>query len=127
MVDRLSPIYETEPEGISDQGWFLNAVVEAHTKLLPLQLLSAVKKIETLMKRKNTIRNGPRVIDIDILFYQSAVIHNAELTIPHPRLHQRRFVLAPMADLSPNWRDPVSKKTIAELLVTAGSGRFRRL
>jgi len=127
MVDKLSPIYETEPEGVQEQGLFLNAVVEVTTELRPLQVLTVIKKIEALMKRTRTIRNGPRVIDIDILFYQSAVIQSPELTIPHPRFHQRRFVLAPLADLAPNWRDPVSKKTITELLATAGTGRFRRL
>ena len=126
-VDKLSPIYETEPEGVQEQGLFLNAVVEVSTEMRPLQLLQVINKIEALMKRTRTIRNGPRVIDIDILFYQSAVVQSPELTIPHPRLYQRRFVLAPLADLAPNWRDPVSKKTITELLAMVGTGRFRRL
>ena len=125
-VSRLSPIYETEPTGFTDQPWFLNAVAEAHCTLLPQQLLQCVKKIEALMLRKPAVRNGPRVIDIDILFYQSAVIHTRDLEIPHPRLRERRFVLAPMADLAPNWRDPVTRRTIAELLETA-TGQFRRV
>jgi len=125
-VNRLSPIYETEPEGVTDQPWFLNAVVEAHTMLLPRQLLLTAKAIEALMKRQATVKNGPRVIDIDILFYQSAVIKMPDFEVPHPRLRERRFVLAPMADLAPEWRDPVTRKTISELLVNA-SGKFRRI
>ncbi len=116
QVIKLSPVYETEPEGFREQPLFLNAVVEAETELLPIELLSLIKKIESLMKRKVTRKNGPRTIDIDILFYESEVVRLPGLQIPHPRLRERRFVLAPLADLAPDWRDPVTQRTIAELL-----------
>ena len=127
IVSRLSPVYETEPEGIADQPLFLNAVAEAQTTLFPRQLLACVKQIETAMKRKKTSKNGPRVIDIDILFYQSAVVKTEELEIPHPRLRERRFVLVPLADLAPDLRDPVTRRTVAELLELAPTSRFRRV
>ena len=127
LVNRISPIYETEPEGVAEQPWFLNAVVDAQTRMGPRGALSCVKKIEAVMKRQRTLRNGPRVIDIDILFYQSAVIKTPDLEIPHPRFRERRFVLAPLADLSPELRDPVTHRTVADLLANASQGKFRRL
>lgn len=126
-VSRLSPIYETEPEGFLDQGLFLNAVAEAQTMLAPRELLTAIKQIEVAMKRIGTQRNGPRIIDIDILFYENEVIHEPGLEIPHPRLRERRFVLAPLADIAPGWIDPVSNSTVAELLERAKHSHYRRL
>ncbi len=126
-ISRLSPIYETEPEGFLDQGLFLNAVAEAHTLLTPRQLLTAIKEIEAAMKRKVTQKNGPRTIDIDILFYEHETIHEPGLEIPHPRLRDRRFVLAPLADLAPAWIDPVSQLTAAQLLERARPSNYRRL
>lgn len=127
LVNRISPIYETEPEGVTDQPWFLNAVVDAQTSMSPRGVLSCLKKIEAAMKRQGTLRNGPRVIDIDILFYQSAVIKTPDLEIPHPRFRERRFVLAPLADLAPELRDPVTHRTVADLLANFSQGKFRRL
>ncbi len=127
FVTRTSPIYETEPEGVTDQPWFLNSVVDAHTRMGPRGALVCIKRIEAAMKRQRNIRNGPRIIDIDILFYQSAVIKTPDLEIPHPRFRERRFVLAPLADLVPDLRDPVTRRTVSDLLANAGQGKFRRI
>jgi 2-amino-4-hydroxy-6-hydroxymethyldihydropteridine diphosphokinase len=115
-ITRLSSVYETEPQGLRNQRWFLNLVAEAETELFPRQLLGRIVKIERELGRRRVIQNGPRTIDIDILFFGNAVVQTGELTIPHPRLAERRFVLEPMAELAPDLRDPVSRKTIRELL-----------
>jgi len=120
-VTRVSSVYETEPQGLRDQRWFLNMVVEAESELFPRQLLSRIVKIERELGRRRTVENGPRTIDIDILFFGNAIVQTGELTIPHPRFAERRFVLAPLAELAPDLRDPVSRRTIRELLAgTAG-------
>jgi 2-amino-4-hydroxy-6-hydroxymethyldihydropteridine diphosphokinase len=120
---RASSIYETEPQGRRNQRWFLNLVVEAQTDLFPRQLLGRIARIEQQLGRRRMLANGPRTIDIDILFYGSFVIDTPELKIPHPRFAERRFVLAPMAELAPDLRDPVSRRTMRELLPgTAGQG-----
>ncbi|HEY9075827.1 MAG TPA: 2-amino-4-hydroxy-6-hydroxymethyldihydropteridine diphosphokinase [Anaerolineaceae bacterium] len=113
---RLSPIYETEPWGYTDQPAFLNAVLEAETSLPPLDLLAALKRIESEIGRKPTFRYGPRLIDLDILFYDDLILEADNLVIPHPRLAERLFVLQPLADLAPDLRHPVSGLTIDELL-----------
>ena len=115
-VTRRSPIYETEPQGFAAQGWFLNAVVEAETALFPQQLLKRVQAIERKLGRKRTFRNAPRAIDIDIILLNAAVVKTADLEIPHPRYRERRFVLAPLADLAPELRDPVTRSTVREML-----------
>src|SRR5581483_7954126 len=107
---RESPIYETEPVGYANQGWFLNMVVEAETTLFPMRLLYRTGKIERLLKRVRTVPNGPRTIDIDILLYGNAVVRSAKLEIPHPRMAERRFVLAPLADLAPDFRHTVTHR-----------------
>jgi len=126
-VLRESPIYETEPVGFTDQRWFLNMVVEAETALFPMQLLARVGKIERKLGRVRTMVNGPRTIDIDILLYANAVVRTPQLEIPHPRMHERRFVLAPLADLAPALRHPVLRKTVRELLDAAPAEKVRRL
>jgi 2-amino-4-hydroxy-6-hydroxymethyldihydropteridine diphosphokinase len=115
-VVRESSLYVTEPVGAPGQGWFLNAVVEAETSLLPLQLLHALLKIERKLGRRRLTPHGPRAIDLDILFYGSSVIRSRELEVPHPRLTERRFVLIPLAQLAPDFRHPVSHKSINQLL-----------
>jgi 2-amino-4-hydroxy-6-hydroxymethyldihydropteridine diphosphokinase len=115
-VVRQSSLYVTEPVGAPGQGWFLNAVVEAETLLLPLQLLHALLKIERELGRRRLTPHGPRAIDLDILFYGSSVIRSRELEVPHPRLTERRFVLMPLAQLAPDFRHPVLHKSINQLL-----------
>jgi 2-amino-4-hydroxy-6-hydroxymethyldihydropteridine diphosphokinase len=115
-VVRQSSLYVTEPVGAPGQGWFLNAVVEAETSLLPLQLLHALLKIERELGRRRLTPHGPRAIDVDILFYGSSVIRSRELEVPHPRLTERRFVLIPLAQLAPDFRHPVLHKSINQLL-----------
>ena len=120
-ITRLSSAYETEPQGMRNQRWFLNLVAEAETELFPRQMLGRIVKIERELGRRRIIQNGPRTIDIDILFFGNAVVQTGELIIPHPRFAERRFVLAPLVELAPDLRDPVSRKTMRELLAgTAG-------
>jgi 2-amino-4-hydroxy-6-hydroxymethyldihydropteridine diphosphokinase len=100
-IRRVSKVYETEPYGYRNQSWFLNLVAEADTELFPMQLLRRIHQIERRLRRRRTIRNGPRTIDIDIVFYGDAAMKTAELEIPHPRYRERAFVLAPLSDLIP--------------------------
>jgi len=114
-VLRVSSIYETEPWGYIEQPAFLNQVIEAETLLAPLELLAHLKHIEADLGRQPTFRFGPRLIDLDILFYGDWVIDLPELRIPHPHLAERAFVLAPLAELAPTLRHPQTGKTILEL------------
>jgi 2-amino-4-hydroxy-6-hydroxymethyldihydropteridine diphosphokinase len=114
-IRTVSPLYLTEPVGYSDQDWFLNCVVEVETDVDPKMLLSSLKSIERKLGRKKTQTNGPRSIDIDILFYGDQVIQTKNLMIPHPLLQERLFVLQPMMDLNPCFVHPVLHKTIQEL------------
>jgi 2-amino-4-hydroxy-6-hydroxymethyldihydropteridine diphosphokinase len=118
-VLRVSSTYETEPVDYTDQRWFLNLVAEAETDLFPMQLLARIVKIERAMGRVRTVSKGPRTLDIDILLYSRAVIRSAKLEIPHPRMGERRFVLAPLAELAPSLRHPLTRKTIREMLEAA--------
>ena len=113
---RVSPIYETEPQGLREQEWFLNLVAEAETSLFPRQLLQRVRRVEREFGRKRTVPNGPRTLDIDILFFARSIIQSADLQVPHPSYSERRFVLAPMADLAPDWRDPRTGRSMRALL-----------
>ncbi len=114
-VVRVSSVYETEPVDYLDQPWFLNCAVEAETELAALELLHALRGIEAQMGSKKLIAKGPRLIDMDILLYGNEVI-GPELQVPHPRMHLRRFVLEPLAEIAPNVQHPVSHLSIADLL-----------
>ena len=116
MVLESSPVYETQPWGLTDQPHFLNMVVSGKTHLAPLVLLKYLKDLETRQGRLPSVRYGPRKIDIDILFYDNVIHKTPELTIPHPTLHERAFVLVPMADLAPELVHPGLGKTIRQLL-----------
>lgn len=115
-VLRESAVYETEPRDLPDQPWFLNQVLEVDTSFFPRQLLSKVKKIERDLGRRRTVAKGPRVIDIDILLFRSALVSTADLEIPHLRLAERRFVLEPLAELAPDLRHPRTNRTVREML-----------
>ncbi|MBI3665589.1 MAG: 2-amino-4-hydroxy-6-hydroxymethyldihydropteridine diphosphokinase [Acidobacteria bacterium] len=126
-VQRVSSLYETEPVGRRAQPWFLNLVAEAETELFPVQLLGRLQTIEIRLGRRRDVVQGPRTIDIDILFYGNFRIRSERLVVPHPRLEQRRFVLEPLAELAPELRHPVSRLTIRELLAsTADRSAVRR-
>jgi 2-amino-4-hydroxy-6-hydroxymethyldihydropteridine diphosphokinase len=113
---RVSPIYETEPADLPGQPWFLNLVAEAETSLFPRQLLSRTQRIERDLGRVRTVPKGPRTVDIDILLFDDTVVRTPELEIPHPRMTDRRFVLQPLADLAPDLRHPVTRRTVREML-----------
>ena len=126
-LKRVSSVYKTEPQERRSQHWFLNAAVEAETDLFPRQLLARIAKIEQQLGRRRMIANGPRTIDIDILFYGSFTVQTPELTIPHPRMAERRFVLAPMAELAPELRDPVTRRTMRDLLAATAGQAVRKI
>ena len=115
---RESGIYETDPVGGPPQGKFLNAVWEAETKSGARRVLNQLLKIEKKLGRKRSQKNEPRTIDLDLLFFGDEIIQDKDLTIPHPRLHERLFVLKPLSDLNPDRIHPTLKKTITELLET---------
>ena len=109
-------LYSTEPREILDQPWFLNTAIEGNTILSPGDLLETCLEIEKENHRSRDGTKGPRTLDIDIIFYGNEIIRNTGLTIPHPSFSMRRFVLAPLAEIAPDFVDPTSGKTVAQLL-----------
>jgi dihydropteroate synthase/2-amino-4-hydroxy-6-hydroxymethyldihydropteridine diphosphokinase len=126
-VRAISAVYETEPWGLTEQPHFLNMAVSARTSLPPPALLAAVKEVEQHMGRERTVRWGPRLIDVDLLFYDDLVQETDKLIIPHPRLAERAFVLAPLADIAPEQKHPQLRKSVRELLAEVDASSVRRL
>jgi 2-amino-4-hydroxy-6-hydroxymethyldihydropteridine diphosphokinase len=114
-VAAVSSFYETEPVEFTAQAWFLNCVVALDTETKPRQLLDGILGIEQQMGRRRTQKKGPRVIDIDILLFGNSIVDDLGLTIPHPAMHERRFVLEPLAEIAPEVRHPILKRSIQEL------------
>lgn len=115
-VVRASSVYETKPMYVADQGLFLNMVLEGRTDGFPRMLLRRLQQIERAMGRKRIVDKGPRNIDIDILLFGKFVVTAAELIVPHPRMAERQFVLAPLSELTPDLRHPVLRKSMREML-----------
>lgn len=116
----VSSLYLTEPVGGPDQPSFINAVCSVRTGLTPAALLALCRAVEEAMGRRRRRRDEPRTIDIDVLAYDDVVLSTDELTVPHPRMHLRGFVLHPLREIAPDWRHPVQKLTAAEMLAAAG-------
>jgi 2-amino-4-hydroxy-6-hydroxymethyldihydropteridine diphosphokinase len=125
-VVAVSSVYETEPVEFTEQPWFLNCVLALETILTPQQLMSAILRIEQEMGRRRIQSKGPRSIDIDILLFGDEIIELPDLTIPHPAMHRRRFVLGPLAEIAPEVIHPILKKTIRELLDALPPGQAVR-
>lgn len=115
VTTKISSIYETEPWGVKEQPKFLNMALEAETNLSPEKLLIALKDIEKQMKREYAIKWGPRIIDLDLLFYDNIILDTDDLKIPHPLICKRDFVLLPLSEIAPNKVHPVEGKTIIQL------------
>ena len=126
-IEAISPLYETEPWGIVDQPDFINLCLEARTNLTPEALLETVKLIEKRLGRQDGQRWGPRLIDIDLIFFGDQVYDGENLTIPHPRFHERSFVLLPLHDIAADYRDPRSGRTVAELATEVNQATVRQL
>ena len=114
-VAAVSSFYETEPVELTAQPWFVNCAVKLDTEKMPRQLIAGILALEQSMGRQRKQKNGPRIIDIDILLFGSSIIEMPSLTVPHPKMHERRFVLEPMVEIAPEARHPVFKRTVKEL------------
>lgn len=119
-VEALSPVFLTEPVGGPEQPSYLNLVAKVGTDLAPDELLSFTREIEDRLGRDRRLPNEPRTIDIDILAYDDLVMSDSRLTIPHPRMHTRGFVLFPLAEIAPEWRHPLLGLTPGEMIAAAG-------
>jgi 2-amino-4-hydroxy-6-hydroxymethyldihydropteridine diphosphokinase len=116
QVKKVSSIYETEPVDLLEQPWFLNCVVEGETAVLPVALLRELRELERSMGSKKLVASGPRLIDLDILVYGGQTIDSPELQVPHARMHLRRFVLAPLVEIAPEFKHPSWSGTATQLL-----------
>lgn len=116
QVLKKSSIYNTLPWGYTEQPDFLNQAIECLTELEPLELLKRLKEIEKSMGRKKTVRYGPRIIDIDIIFYDNLILKTEQLSIPHPRMHEREFVLKPLSEIAPDFIHPELQLSVKRLL-----------
>jgi len=127
QVAAASSIYETDPWGYTDQPPFYNQVLQAQTALAPLELLAYLKRIEKTLGREPTFRYGPRLIDLDILLYDDLRVESPQLTIPHQRLAERAFVLAPLAELAPDLAIPGIDRTVQQALQSIGTQGVRKI
>jgi len=125
-VAAVSSFYETEPVELAAQPWFLNCAAKLDTEEMPRQLIAGILSIEKGMGRQRTQKNGPRIIDIDILLFGTSVIDIPSLTVPHPKLHERRFVLEPLVEIAPEVRHPVFKRTMRQLRDALPTGQTVR-
>src|SRR6266545_6784474 len=125
-VKAKSSVYETPPWGYEDQPKFLNQVVKAKTYLDPEPLLKHLKRLEVALGRQASFPNGPRLIDMDILFYDELILNTPSLVIPHPRLHERGFILLPLMELNPDLIHPLSKKSVREMVAACDVGGIKR-
>lgn len=119
-IKKVSSIYDTEPVGVGEQPRFLNMVCRIDTDMSPMQLLSLVKGIEADMGRDLSLRDAPRVIDIDIIFHGDTIIVSPELTIPHPRMRERAFVLVPLTEIAPDLVHPATGERIGDVAAKVG-------
>ena len=126
-VQAVSSFYETEPVDFADQAWFLNCAVAIESALSPERMMAELLCLERKLGRERTHSKGPRTIDIDILLFGERIVDGPDLKIPHPAMHRRRFVLAPLAELAPGLRHPVTRRTISEMLDEAPVQSVRRL
>lgn len=126
QVEACSPVYMTQPWGFLEQPNFLNQALKGSTLLEPLDLLVFLKQLERDLGRVESARYGPRLIDLDILFYDDLVLQEGSLTVPHPRLHERAFVLVPLNDLDPGLRHPWLHQTVQEMLDQVDRGGIWR-
>ena len=127
-VTRVSSFYETEPVDLREQPWFLNCVVRGETEIPALDLLRALRGIESHMGSRKLVPKGPRLIDIDILLYGDSTIDRPELQVPHPRMLQRKFVLVPLAEIAPNLKHPswagTAKQIVSNLADSSAVHKF---
>jgi 2-amino-4-hydroxy-6-hydroxymethyldihydropteridine diphosphokinase len=128
-VVKRSSLYETEPRDVPDQPWFLNLVAECRTRLFPFQLMDLLLRMERELGRRRAsgVGRGPRPIDLDILLAGHAVIQTPKLTVPHPRMRERRFVLEPLLEIAPDLKDPESGRPFSVFLAATKSQKVRKL
>jgi 2-amino-4-hydroxy-6-hydroxymethyldihydropteridine diphosphokinase len=127
-ITAISSIYQTEPVGYKKQKEFLNLALKLETNLLPIELLKKTQQIEQKIGKVKKIKNGPRKIDIDLIFYNNEIIINTnQLILPHPRMHQRKFVLVPLKEIAANQIHPIKNQTISELLISLKDDHYVEL
>ena len=126
-IDSISSVYETEPLNVQKQDNFLNIAIEVQTNFPPLELIEKLKKIESEMGRVLSESNKPRIIDIDIIFYNSIILDEVRIQVPHPRAHKRAFVIFPIMDLNPAFVHPILNKSLMEISKNLSNQRISKL